>query len=129
MAMNMGKTTRGIYRDCMRLVEHVAARTVKADKIKYMVRASFRTNMGEKDPDKVEQLRANAVQALSTYLTHHGITRLKREEREETAATNDAVHEAQVETRAQRTFNEIAGPKLAARRQAVSTTPINYDDK
>lgn len=108
---NIGKSTLAIYRDCLRLVEHVGARTKKATLVKEMVRSEFKKNMKVKDEEKINELRnwyafenvvcvaglvptyscgltffcvfaylCSAILGLSNYLTHHGLSRLKREE-------------------------------------------------
>lgn len=54
---NIGKSTLAIYRDCLRLVEHVGARTKKATLVKEMVRSEFKKNMKVKDEEKINELR------------------------------------------------------------------------
>ena len=59
-----------LYRDCLRLVRHVApgATSAKAVALRQTVRNEFRKNAGQTDPDKITSLKANAVRALSNYL-------------------------------------------------------------
>lgn len=71
----MDKTATQLFRDLMRLAEHVGGRGVRGDKIKTMVRAEFRKHSGEKDPEKVEQLLGTARSALTNYLVMDNLAR------------------------------------------------------
>ncbi|CAN0051491.1 unnamed protein product [Heterosigma akashiwo] len=62
------RTTIQLYRDCMRLVQHIAGKSKKGDNIRRIVGGEFRKNKDEKDEAKIEALKANAVRALSNYL-------------------------------------------------------------
>mmetsp|Transcript_711 Transcript_711/g.916 ORF Transcript_711/g.916 Transcript_711/m.916 type:complete len:110 (+) Transcript_711:165-494(+) len=62
------RTTLQLYRDCLRLVQHIAGKSRKGDAIRSIVRTEFRKNTEVKDPQKIEELKANAVRALSNYL-------------------------------------------------------------
>ena len=58
-----------LFRDCLRLVRHVApGYSPKARALRQTVRSQFDANRKEKDPIKVENLKANAVRALSNYM-------------------------------------------------------------
>ena len=63
------RTTIQIYRDCMRLITHISGDTVKSVKVRNMVRQQFKQNKLIKDEQKIEQLRNNAMQGLTNYLT------------------------------------------------------------
>lgn len=65
------RTARQLYRDCLRLVQHVApGRTSSAKSIalRESVRTQFRKHQHERDPLVIEHCKANAVRALSNYL-------------------------------------------------------------
>ena len=60
-----------LYRDCLRLVRHVApGYSPKAVALKQMVRSQFQANRHEKNATKVEALKADAVRALSNYMLY-----------------------------------------------------------
>mmetsp|Transcript_5376 Transcript_5376/g.13825 ORF Transcript_5376/g.13825 Transcript_5376/m.13825 type:complete len:106 (+) Transcript_5376:203-520(+) len=62
------KSSAQLYRDCLRLIQHLAGESPKARELRRVVGAEFRRNKDETDEDKVEQLKFNAVRALSNYL-------------------------------------------------------------
>lgn len=59
-----------LYRDCLRLVRHIApgATSAKAVALQHTVRTEFKKNAKETDPDKITDMKASAVRALSNYL-------------------------------------------------------------
>jgi hypothetical protein len=63
------RSTCQLYRDCLRLVQHMAgARSKKATQLKLIVRSEFRKNANVTDPERIDALKANAVRALANYL-------------------------------------------------------------
>ena len=63
------RTTVQIYRDCLRLVRHIApGASAKSDNLRAHVRSEFRKNMHESDPQKIEELKSAAIKGLSNYL-------------------------------------------------------------
>lgn len=62
------RTTAELYRDCLRLVNHIAGHSVKGSSLRRIVQVEFRKNAHVEDEKVVEQLRGNAVRALSNYL-------------------------------------------------------------
>ena len=62
---------RQLYRDCMRLVRHLApGYSPKSIALKQMVRSQFQANRHENDPTKIESMKADAVRALSNYMLY-----------------------------------------------------------
>ena len=58
-----------LYRDCLRLVKHVApGQSAKSLALRQTVRTEFAKNRLETDPARIEGLKANAVRALSNYM-------------------------------------------------------------
>jgi len=58
-----------LYRDCLRLIQHVApGASPKSMALKLTVRSEFKRNMQLRDEDAIEAAKANAVRALSNYL-------------------------------------------------------------
>lgn len=58
-----------LYRDCLRLIQHVApGSSPKTMALKMTVRAEFKRNMTLRDEDAIEVAKSNAVRALSNYL-------------------------------------------------------------
>uniref|UniRef100_A0A7S3PD97 Complex 1 LYR protein domain-containing protein n=1 Tax=Aplanochytrium stocchinoi TaxID=215587 RepID=A0A7S3PD97_9STRA len=64
------KTTVQIYRDSLRLIKHIAGESPKAHNIRNVVRQEFRRNSNVTDPQKIEDLKFNAVRGLSNYLVY-----------------------------------------------------------
>jgi hypothetical protein len=62
------RSTAELYRDCLRLVNHIAGLSAKGASLRRIVQVEFRKNAHVKDEKVVEQLRGNAVRALSNYL-------------------------------------------------------------
>lgn len=66
----MFRSTKQIYKDCLRTADHYAAKHgYNPEKIKRVVRMQFKRNMNETDQTKIDQLRADAMRSLNTYLT------------------------------------------------------------
>ena len=64
-----GRTVVQLYRDCLRLIHHVApGGSGKAEALRSTVRNEFRKNEKVTDPDRIEICKGNAVRALSNYL-------------------------------------------------------------
>lgn len=67
-AKTISRTTPQLYRDCLRLVQHIAGKSKKGDNIRQIVRKEFQKNAGLTDPARIEQLKSNAVRGLANYL-------------------------------------------------------------
>ena len=59
-----------LYRDCLRLAKRVGGRSTKGAVIRTMIRAEFKKNAKETDPEAVAAQKASAMRALSNYLLH-----------------------------------------------------------
>ncbi len=57
-----------LYRDCLRLIKHIAGRSKKGFSLQSIVRSEFIKNAKETDEIKIEQLKSNAVRGLANYL-------------------------------------------------------------
>ncbi len=69
MSVSFPKTTLEIYRDCLRLVRHVApGQSPKGMALRHTVRQQFKQYKDETNPAQIEMLRANAVRGLSNYM-------------------------------------------------------------
>ena len=66
----MERTSLQLYRDCLRLAKRVGGRSAKGAAIQAMVRAEFKKNRDERDPDMIAEQKASAMRALSNYLLH-----------------------------------------------------------
>ena len=64
------RTTPELFRDCLRLVNHVAGgrTSAKGAALRKIVASEFRKNAEVKDEQVIEALRGNAVRALCNYL-------------------------------------------------------------
>ena len=70
------KTSLQLYRDCLRLVNHVApGNSAKSVAMRAMVRTEFVKNRNEKDEAKLESQKAAAVRALSNYMLYESGTK------------------------------------------------------
>jgi len=61
-------TTKKLFRDSMRLAGYLGAKNGNAKVLREQVRQKFKKHMHETDPEKVEQLKKDAVRGLSNYL-------------------------------------------------------------
>jgi Complex 1 protein (LYR family) len=67
----MNRTSLELYRDCLRLVHHIApGRSPKAMVLRQTVRRQFKQHMGETNDGQIESLKANAIRALSNYMLY-----------------------------------------------------------
>jgi hypothetical protein len=62
------RSSKDLYRDCLKLVKHIAGRSKKAHSINKIINMEFRRNALVEDEDMVAILKANAVRGLSNYL-------------------------------------------------------------
>lgn len=60
--------TLKLYRDCLRLAEHVGSKGGNTHAIKKQIQLQFRKNAGEADPDKIIEQKEAAVRGLSNYM-------------------------------------------------------------
>ena len=64
-----GKSSLGLFRDCIRLIKHVAGTTSpKALSLRQIVAAQFRANKHVTDPALLHTLKSSAERGLSNYL-------------------------------------------------------------
>jgi hypothetical protein len=67
----MNRTSLELYRDCLRLVRHIAPGiSPKAMALRQSVRRQFKQHMGETNDAQIESLKANAIRALSNYMLY-----------------------------------------------------------
>jgi hypothetical protein len=67
----MNRTSLELYRDCLRLVRHIAPGvSPKAMALRHTVRQQFKQHMGETNDAQIESLKTNAVRALSNYMLY-----------------------------------------------------------
>ncbi len=71
------RTSLQLYRDVMRLVDHVAGKSRKAEAMKVLVRKEFRKNADEIDPDKITQMKQRAQKGIQNYLALEAVSKLK----------------------------------------------------
>eukprot|EP00934_Nitzschia_sp_Nitz4_P006745 Nitzschia sp. Nitz4//scaffold5_size260463//231421//231858//NITZ4_001024-RA/size260463-augustus-gene-0.42-mRNA-1//-1//CDS//3329555466//6735//frame0 len=94
MSSPIHRTALELYRDCLRLVKHVApGYSPKARALRQTVRSQFEANRGETDAGKIQAYKANAVRALSNYMLYQSAqkdTQLQHAMKEQVAnATKD----------------------------------------
>jgi hypothetical protein len=64
----MTRNTPQLYRDCLRLVKHIAGKSKKAQNLTKIVRGEFKKNAKVNDDALIENLKSNAIRALANYL-------------------------------------------------------------
>lgn len=62
MRKNMLRSTASIYRDCLRLIDHMAGKSRKGDRMRELLQGEFRKNADITDPAKIETLKGHAIQ-------------------------------------------------------------------
>ena len=65
---NISRKTTHLYRDCLRLIDHVAGKSAKGIKVRNIVRQEFKKNAEVKDPQAVEVLKSHAIRGLANFL-------------------------------------------------------------
>ena len=74
----LNRSTRDLYRDCLRLVKHIAGNSKKATQIRIILKKEFMKNALVKDEDVIATLKAHAVRGLSNYLMIEASNKDKR---------------------------------------------------
>eukprot|EP00903_Cladosiphon_okamuranus_P008251 g7942.t1 len=69
-AQAVERSATRLYRDCLRLVDHIASKSPKGQQLRLILRTEFKKNMAETDPVKIAALKGNAIRGLSNYLVH-----------------------------------------------------------
>jgi hypothetical protein len=65
------KSSLALYRDCLRLIQHMAGTTSpKARNLRAIVAAQFRAHKDETDPARLHALKQGAERGLSNYLIY-----------------------------------------------------------
>ncbi|EFJ17831.1 hypothetical protein SELMODRAFT_113885, partial [Selaginella moellendorffii] len=59
-----------LYRECIRRAQYVGNKHGNTDGIVNMVRAQFRKNMNESDPEKIQQMKELAIAGLFNHTFH-----------------------------------------------------------
>jgi hypothetical protein len=62
------KTSVQLYRDCYRLIKHIAGKSKKAANMQRVVYGEFQKNAAEMDPARIEALKSHAIRGLANYL-------------------------------------------------------------
>lgn len=67
-AKQLTRTTPQLYRDCLRLIRHIAGNSAKATNLQRIVGSEFRKNAQVTDPVAIDGMKSNAIRALANYL-------------------------------------------------------------
>jgi len=78
IASNIVRSSPQLFRDCLRLVNHIAGKSKKGTQLTQIVRGEFRRNAKETDPARIESLKSNAIRALANYLMIESSSRDER---------------------------------------------------
>lgn len=73
---------RKLYRDCLKLSYHIAARSAKGEAMRQMVRAQFKAQMHVTDAAEINRLKMLAVKALQNYVIHESTTKAVAKKRD-----------------------------------------------
>jgi len=85
------RTVPQLFRDCLRLISHVAGKSKKAAAMRKVVSNEFRKNMKVSDPAVIDVLKSNAIRGLANYLM---IESSQKDERFKEKAANYSSREA-----------------------------------
>lgn len=66
----MFKTVPQVYRDCLRLIEHIGGRSRKAEQMRALVQRQFRAHAQERDDKKIEELKKKSAEHATNTRTH-----------------------------------------------------------
>eukprot|EP00904_Undaria_pinnatifida_P001910 jgi/Undpi1/1171/HiC_scaffold_10.g04633.m1 len=61
-AQAVERSATRLYRDCLRLVDHIASKSPKGQQLRLILRTEFRKNVDETDPAKIKQLKGKKLQ-------------------------------------------------------------------
>lgn len=67
-ASAISKTSAQLYRDCLRLIRHIAGKSRKGITLQKIVSGEFRKNANVSEPAVLEVLKSNAIRGLANYL-------------------------------------------------------------
>ena len=62
------KTTPQLFRDCLRLIKHIAGNSTKAQNISRIVRQEFKRNAHVKDKAMIDTLKSGGIRGLANYM-------------------------------------------------------------
>jgi Complex 1 protein (LYR family) len=82
------RTAKQLYRDCLRLIHHVAPgmfTNSKAVALRSMVRTEFKKNIHLTNPDAIDVCKGNAIRALSNYFV---LKSIRNDQKVQAAATD-----------------------------------------
>ena len=100
----MNRTTLELYRDCLRLVRHIApGESPKAMALRSTVRQQFKQHMNETNEAQIEALKANAVRGLYNYMLFQSA---KKDDHLKKAMTDQETNVKQEEARGKDGSNE-----------------------
>ena len=66
MQQGVSRTSVQLYRDCLRLVNHMAGNSAKGNQLRAIVRGEFKRNKDVHDEEKVAALKTEYVHAAAT---------------------------------------------------------------
>eukprot|EP00470_Lotharella_oceanica_P008379 CAMPEP_0170199894 /NCGR_PEP_ID=MMETSP0040_2-20121228/69588_1 /TAXON_ID=641309 /ORGANISM="Lotharella oceanica, Strain CCMP622" /LENGTH=362 /DNA_ID=CAMNT_0010450055 /DNA_START=446 /DNA_END=1534 /DNA_ORIENTATION=- len=74
----MYKSSKEIYKDLVRLINHIGARTEKGKRLLDTVRHEFRKNKHLTDPEAIEEAKAAGARALSNFLLSDSLSKMQK---------------------------------------------------
>ena len=83
---------RTLYRDCMRLTYHIAARSAKGEAMRQMVRAQFKAQMHVTDEQEVRRLKMLAIAGIQNYVIHEQTGKAIEQRNRDAAASDTTIH-------------------------------------
>jgi len=64
----ISRTSPQLYRDCLRLIDHIAGKSAKGRSLRALIGKEFKKSSGISDPQIIEGMKSNAIRGLSNYL-------------------------------------------------------------
>mmetsp|Transcript_8104 Transcript_8104/g.13900 ORF Transcript_8104/g.13900 Transcript_8104/m.13900 type:complete len:87 (-) Transcript_8104:495-755(-) len=71
------RTAVQLYRDCLKLANYLGTKGANAAGLRMHLRAEFKKNKGESNPEKVAEMKSSAVRGLQNYLLHEATSRVR----------------------------------------------------
>jgi hypothetical protein len=118
MAMQGPTRTVGqLFRDCIRLVNHIAGKSAKGDNLRKIVGNEFRKNAGLKDPDQIASHKGNAMRALSNYLMLESLSKDKKFKEKASSYNDRELKSVAHEEAAEKKFEDDYDKALEAKKK------------
>mmetsp|Transcript_12025 Transcript_12025/g.23626 ORF Transcript_12025/g.23626 Transcript_12025/m.23626 type:complete len:217 (-) Transcript_12025:133-783(-) len=127
----MYKSSKEIYKDLVRLINHIGARTEKGKRLLETVRHEFRKNKHLTDPEAIEEAKAAGARALSNFLLSDSLSKMQKRDDAGDVSTgmnveydNTRFNQALLEEKVAKAFEET--PAEAKQHEGPSTDAMAW---